>query len=184
MATAGSDTGYIFVKSSCGVSETGYTIWFLCCCTSSVVLNILGVPSPFFLGILLFRKPSKTQGNSRFLKRAMVENNRKGMNRKNNNRKRNPTEGSLVSTEGRFCVFAQFGSFLKQKAEVLLDQRFYLKNSSPKGPADLSNELILAVWPAGRFRRDQNRSEPKKLVHLLKRPWLSKPFWDPILVGR
>ncbi|CAJ1413581.1 unnamed protein product [Effrenium voratum] len=26
---------------------------------------------------------------------------------------------------------------------VLLDQRFYLKNSSPKGPADLSNELIL-----------------------------------------
>ena len=35
----------------------------------------LGVPSPFFPGILLFRKPSKAQGNSRFLKRTMVEKN-------------------------------------------------------------------------------------------------------------
>ena len=37
--------------------------------------NIIGVPSPFFPGILLFTKPSNTQGHSRNLKRTMVENN-------------------------------------------------------------------------------------------------------------
>ena len=48
-----------------------------------VVLNItffLGLPSPFFPGILLSRKPSKTQGNSRFLKRTMVGKNGQGIN--------------------------------------------------------------------------------------------------------
>ena len=35
----------------------------------------LGVPSPFFPGILLSKKPPKTPGNSWFLKRTMVEKN-------------------------------------------------------------------------------------------------------------
>ena len=43
----------------------------------------LGVPSPFFPGILLFRKPSNTRGNRRFLKRTMVEKNGKGINPQN-----------------------------------------------------------------------------------------------------
>ena len=50
-----------------------------CCWT--VVSNSLGVPSPFFPEILLFRQPSKGQGkNSRFLKRTMVEKSGKGIN--------------------------------------------------------------------------------------------------------
>ena len=37
--------------------------------------TFLGVPSPFFPGILLFRKPSKTQGKQiRLLTRTMVKN--------------------------------------------------------------------------------------------------------------
>ena len=42
---------------------------------------VLGELAPFFPGILLFRKPSKTQvGNSRFLKRTVVEKNGQGIN--------------------------------------------------------------------------------------------------------
>ena len=36
---------------------------------------LLKLPSPFFPGILLFRKPSKTQGKHPVLKRMMVEQN-------------------------------------------------------------------------------------------------------------
>ena len=43
--------------------------------SSSSPMSFLGLPSPFFAGVLLFRKPSKTQGNCWFLKRTMVENN-------------------------------------------------------------------------------------------------------------
>ena len=40
------------------------------------ICRFLGyLPCPFFPGILLFRKPSKTQRNSWFLKRTMVEKN-------------------------------------------------------------------------------------------------------------
>ena len=37
--------------------------------------TILGLSSPFIPGILLSRKPSRTQGNRWFLKRTMVEKN-------------------------------------------------------------------------------------------------------------
>ena len=41
--------------------------------TPAIVDSILGVPSPFFPEILLFRKPSKTHRNSWVLNRTMVE---------------------------------------------------------------------------------------------------------------
>ena len=44
----------------------------LCSCSINFVL---GVPSPFFPGILLLRNPSKTQGTQPVLKRTMVEKN-------------------------------------------------------------------------------------------------------------
>ena len=37
--------------------------------------KIIVLPSPFFPGIFLSRKPPETQGNGRFLKRTMVEKN-------------------------------------------------------------------------------------------------------------
>ena len=44
------------------------------CRILSIHSTILGLPSPVFPGILLFRKPSKTLGNNWFLKRTrMVE---------------------------------------------------------------------------------------------------------------
>ena len=54
--------------------------WFM---TLRIRHPILGLPSPFFPGILLFWKPSKTQRtqrNSWFLKRTMVEKNGQGIN--------------------------------------------------------------------------------------------------------
>ena len=39
------------------------------------IQTTLVLPSPFFRGILLSRKPPETQGNGRFLKRTMVEKN-------------------------------------------------------------------------------------------------------------
>ena len=67
----------------------------------------LGVPCPFFSGIPLFRKPSKTQErNSWFLKRTMVENNGESTPRIESHRSRHMGHDSAgrtrkKHTEGR-----------------------------------------------------------------------------------
>ena len=50
------------------------------CLWISPAAIFLGVPSPFFPGILLSRKPPETRENGRFLKRTMIENNGQGIN--------------------------------------------------------------------------------------------------------